>query len=105
MLSTIICLTAIFSLTFAMKELDGPLNIFNKVRLFLLGNKYVGVFFYHLFQCYFCLGTYSGMVIYLLHQHFQDISACDMILWGLAGSTISMVGNLLISRWSNNDQE
>ncbi len=100
LLDTILCIASIWALTFTIKETDGPFNIINTARLWLLRNKYVGVFFYQLLGCYFCLGAWSGVIIYFVHQHFQDIDPFDMIMWSLGGSTISFIGSLLVNKWS-----
>lgn len=103
MIETIMCLAAIFGIALFVKDMDGPGDLMNKIRLALFNNKYVGVFFFKLMSCYFCLGTWSGVIVYLLHNHFRDIHWEDMIIWGFGGAVISLVSNLLIEKLVPND--
>ena len=98
MLETVICLAAMFAISFTIKETDGPFNILLHLRLALLRNKYVGTFFYSLLQCYFCVGFWSGAIVYLLAHHFQYYNGYDLLLWSFAGSTISFLTNIIVGR-------
>jgi hypothetical protein len=90
----IIYILAIFSLSFLVKESDGPWGIMSKLRNKLLQNKYIGVFFYQLLNCYHCVGTWAGVSIYFLSQ--KDYSLNLAIIWGLAGGTISLFLDALL---------
>ena len=84
---------AIIGLTFFLKETEGPFGIMSNLRSLLYRNKYVGVFFYKLFDCAFCLGCHSGYIVYLLThtfvwQHF--------ILWIFMGGIVSYFSFLLM---------
>ena len=95
----IIYILAIFGLAFAIKEIDGPWDICSKTRNALMRNKYVGVFFYKLLSCYFCVGFHCGWIVYLLqadHYKFQFI-----ILWGLAGSAASLILDTALTKFSS----
>ena len=105
MIEVIMCLAAIFGIALFVKDMDGPFDIMNKTRLTLFGNKYVGVFFYKLMSCYFCLGTWSGVIVYLLHNHLKNIHWEDMIVWGFGGAVISLVSNLLIGKLIEDNNE
>jgi len=96
MLNTIIVICAIFSLAFLIKESDGPWGIMSWFRNKLFSNKYVGVFFYKLLDCYFCLGFHCGWIIYLLFA--PTYSWQFFILFSLAGGTISLIFNKVLSR-------
>lgn len=85
----ILWMLAIFGLAFLLKESDGPWGMMAWIRNKLMQNKYVGVFFYKLFACYFCVGFHCGWIIYLLqakHYHFNLL-----ICWGLAGAALSLI--------------
>lgn len=97
-METIIAILSIYSVAVLIKEKDGPFDILTKIRNLLLQNKVLGVFFYKLLSCYFCVGTYAGVIVYLLHNHLRNINVCDLILWGLAGSMISMIANMWVSK-------
>lgn len=86
-------LFAMYGLTFLIKEADGPFDICAKIRNKLINNKYVGVFFYKLLDCYFCTGFWSGIIVGLLSRVF-DIK---LILWGLAGAAFSFYMNSWIT--------
>lgn len=92
----IICLLAIFGLAFAIKEADGPWDIMSRLRNKLITNKYVGVFFFHLLECYFCVGFHCGWIVYLLYS--KNWAWNLFILWGLAGSAWSLIMHLLLAR-------
>lgn len=77
-------LIAIFALTFALKEIDGPFNLISLFRSFLMRQS---IFFYHLFSCAFCLGFWSGIIIYLLSEPF---SFAHLFLYGFFGAGSSL---------------
>ena len=94
-MSIIVCLLSIFGLAFLIKESDGPWGLMSWLRRQLMANKYIGVFFYKLLDCYFCLGFHCGWIVYLLQGepyrwHF-------LILWALAGSAISLIMDASLS--------
>ena len=96
MLDIIITVLAVFGLSFLLKDSSGPWDIFSIMRNKLITNKYVGVFFYKLFDCYFCVGCHSGWIIYLLTEknyHFNFL-----ICWSLAGGVISLIVDALLSK-------
>lgn len=87
---------AIYGLAFLIKDSDGPWGIMNWFRHQLISNKYVGVFFYKLLDCYFCVGCHCGWIVYLLTMtafHWQFF-----ILWTLAGGAISLTLDGVVSR-------
>ena len=92
----IICLLAMFGLAFLIKESDGPWGIIAWLRGFVMRNKYIGTFFYKLLDCYFCVGFHCGWMVYLLHE--QSYKWQFFILWGLAGATISLILDALLSK-------
>lgn len=88
-MNLIIYILSIYGLAFLIKETDGPWGIMSWIRNSLVTNKYVGVFFYKLLSCYFCIGCHAGWIIYLLsakHYHFNLL-----ICWMLAGGVISLI--------------
>jgi hypothetical protein len=91
-----ISLIAIYGLAFLIKESDGPWGIMAWARNRLINNKYVGVFFFKLFDCYFCIGCHCGWIVYLLSQDNYKIQS--FILWTLAGGAISLILDTLMSR-------
>lgn len=91
-----ISLLAIYGLAFLIKDSDGPWGIMNWFRRTLVSNKYVGVFFYKLFDCYFCVGCHCGWIVYLLAVH--PFHWQFLILWTLAGGAVSLILDGVVSR-------
>jgi hypothetical protein len=98
MLNCIITICAIFGLAFLIKESDGPWGIIAWFRNLLVSNKHIGVFFYKLLDCYFCLGFHCGWIVYLLSA--EPFRWQFIILWGLAGGVISLIFDMLLRRGS-----
>lgn len=96
MLETIITVCAIYGLAFLLKESDGPWGIIAWARDKVFRLPYVGVFFFKLLDCYFCLGFHCGWIVYLLSQETWKIQF--FILWGLAGGAICLIIDTILSR-------
>jgi hypothetical protein len=98
MLDTLIALFAIFGAAFIIKE--G--SIFATPRSWLMQRS---SFFAALFYCYYCVGMYAGIFVFLLHWlHI------DLLLWGLAGTAICGIGSAVLDRLNtykevDNDQK
>ena len=95
-MSVVFPILAIFGLAFLIKESDGPWGIMSWARNKLINNKYVGVFFFKLLECYFCVGFHAGWIVYLLTHPVWKINF--IILWGLAGASISLIIDRLLMR-------
>lgn len=96
MMETIIIIIAIYGLAFLIKESDGPWGVIAWARNILVRNKYIGVFFFKLFDCYFCTGCHCGWIVYLLSHDNYKIKS--FILWTLAGGAISLFTDALLSK-------
>lgn len=92
----VIAFFAIYGLAFLIKDSAGPFDIMDKIRIWLMNNKYVGVFFFKLFDCYFCVGCHCGWIVYLLSH--DDWNCQFFILWTLAGGAISLILNALLMK-------
>src|ERR1700722_6573711 len=86
----ILMLLAIFALGIVVRNIDGPFNLFQKARIKLLQNKYVGPFFYKLLECSICSGFWCGISIYMLMA--LQFSIREFALWGLVGSAVLFIG-------------
>ena|SRR5215472_14970763 len=95
-MESIIILLSIFGLAFLIKDSNGPFDIMSTIRSWLMRNKYVGVFFFKLFECYFCVGCHCGWIVYLLSQ--QSYKWQFFILWTLAGGIISLMMSAALAR-------
>lgn len=91
MINFIISILSIYGISFLIKEVDGPWGLISWFRHKLMSNKYIGVFFYKLISCYFCVGFYSGLIVRSLQHEVFDLNS--FILWGLSGAVISLFGN------------
>lgn len=80
---------AIYALAFALKEIEGPFGILSLFRMALFRLPYLGVFFIKLFDCYFCLGTHAGWIVYLISP--EPFRAGSAVLWGLTGAISSLI--------------
>lgn len=96
MLIAIMIICAIFGLAFLVKESDGPWGVIASARNWIFSNQTVGVFFYKLLDCYFCLGFHCGWIVYLLSQPTYEFNL--LICWALAGGVICLIFDKLLSR-------
>jgi hypothetical protein len=96
MLETIIVIFAIYGLAHAIKETDGPWNLIGRWRNLMMRIPFIGVQFFKLLDCYFCLGFHCGWIVYLLAE--QDYKWQFFILWGLAGASLSLILNALLTK-------
>lgn len=78
-------IVAIFALTFAIKEIDGPFNLISLIRSFLMRQS---IFFYHLFSCAFCVGFWSGIIVFLVYEPF---TIQNLFLYGFFGAGASLL--------------
>ena len=92
----VLYLLSIYGLSFLIKESDGPWGMMSWIRNRLITNKYVGVFFYKLLECYFCVGFHCGWLVYLLQAESYKLQF--LILWGLAGAAGSLILNAVLVR-------
>jgi hypothetical protein len=95
-MTIIIWILAIYGLAFFIKQSSGPFDVMDKLRSKLMLNKQVGVFFFKLLDCWFCLGCHCGWIVYLLSD--QPFKLQFFILWSLAGGTISLLIDALLSK-------
>ena len=92
----IISLLAIYGLAFLIKDSAGPFDVMDKIRIALTHNKYVGVFFFKLLDCYFCVGCHCGWFVYLLTH--ENYSWQFFTLWTLAGGSVSLILDGLLNK-------
>ena len=98
----LVYLFAIFGLAFFFKESDGPFDLMARFRNFLLMRERLGVFFYKLLSCYFCVGCHAGWIVYLLQA--QTYSVNLFVLWTLAGGTVSLILDKLLTKLTPNNE-
>jgi hypothetical protein len=98
----VISLLAIIGLAFFIKETDGPWDLMRKIRLSLFSNKWFGVFFFKLLDCYFCLGFHCGWIVYLFN--YKKLEWNFIFLWGLAGAAVSLIFSILMNKLSDSSK-
>lgn len=96
MLDCLVTVCAIFGLAFALKQADGPWDLIAKWRNWMASVPLIGVQFYKLLDCYFCLGFHCGWIVYLLHEAEWKFEF--FILWGLAGGVICLILDGVLTR-------
>lgn len=91
---------AIYTLSFVIRNLPGPFNSFGIIRnWFMRLPFFIGIFFYQLLECPWCIGFHCGYFIYLLTS-FNHIQLNFFLLWGLAGSAIVAIIDQALERLS-----
>jgi len=95
-MTLILLLLAVYGLAFLLKESSGPFDIISNARNLLMRNKYLGVFFFKLLDCYFCLGCHCGWVVYLLSC--ESFKWQFFVLWTLAGGAVSLILDGLMTK-------
>lgn len=99
-MNLLLSILAIYGLSYFIRNLSGPFNIFGLIRNYLLTNRFVGLFFYKLLDCPWCLGAHCGYLIYIMNCEIFKI--VDFFTWLLAGAAIVAILDLAINRLSNN---
>lgn len=94
-------LLLIFSLTFLIKEVSGPWGTLSWFRNKLFTTKYIGLFFYQLFNCWYCLSFHCSYLIYFLTQP-RPWSLFIIIEWGLIGAIFSLIMGSLLEKLQEN---
>ena len=91
------CILAIYSLSFVIRNISGPLDLLSKIRNKLMSIPKLGVFFYELLNCPWCIGFHSGYIIYLLFAlYLSSFSFPLFFIWALAGSAITYFGDKFV---------
>lgn len=94
-----ILILSIYALSFTIRNLPGPFNIFGILRnWFMRLPFFIGVFFYQLLECSWCVGFHSGYIVYAIYNHHLYFS--DFLIWGLAGAAISAIMDAALGKLS-----
>jgi hypothetical protein len=91
-------LLASFSFAYAIKESDGPWGIMAWFRNKLMTNRFVGVFFYKLLDCWHCAGTHAGWIIYLIATPCNEFSWRMFVLWALASGAFCHILSVVLEK-------
>ncbi len=89
---------AIYGLYFLFAESNGPFDIISNFRQKLFNNSIIGVFFFKLFECAFCLGCWCGGFIFLISETWN---LNNLILWFLGGGSINLIIKIILEKINN----
>ena len=89
----VISILAIYALSFALRNLSGPWNIFGLTRNWVVQIPQIGTLFFELLSCPWCIGFHCGYVVYIIS--FHDFSLSNLFIWALAGSAIVAFGDTI----------
>lgn len=95
-------LLATYALVFLITQTEGPFGIISFIRNILMRNSIVGVFFYKLFECPFCLGFWCSILVYFLHESVWQWNL--VLFWGLTGAISSLILDSVITKLNNINQ-
>ncbi len=94
----LVLLLCIVGIWFFMSQADGPFNLSLKVRNSLFQLPYLGVHFYRLFLCPFCLGMHAGWITYLIYMPTNMWLVNEVVIWSFAGGTVSLLASHYLSQ-------
>lgn len=93
---TLLILLSAFGLAFALKQTDGPWDVVSKWRNLMMRIPIIGPQFYKLLDCYYCTGTWTGIIIYLLTPGAHTWQF--LIIYGLASGAGSLILSAILER-------
>ena len=94
-MNTIVLICAIYGLSFAIRQTDGPWDLIARWRNWMMRLPVIGVQFYKLLDCPYCTGFWAGLGIYFLSQESYKLNWA--ICWGLAGASTNLILDGLLS--------
>lgn len=100
-MSLLVNILAIISIAFCIQNIGGPFGVLSKIKNWLLNNKYLGVFFFELFECPYCIGFHAGYFVYLLT--YSSFIIQEMVLWGFIGAFVSYISFIIINKLNSED--
>ena len=78
------CFMAIYALSYMIRNLSGPFDIFDKFRQKMI--EVSGPTFYNILNCSWCIGFYCGILVKFLYSFtFNPIT---LLISGLSGSFV-----------------
>lgn len=88
-----------FLITFFMRDLDGPMEVFKRLRDFFTqqkDGKYRFPFFAGLYNCFYCFSTWVAILVTLLYAVLLPINALHVLPVFISGLGISTVLTVLL---------
>ena len=84
-----------WSLSFAIKQIDGPWGCISALRSLLLRSA-IGPFFYKLIECNYCLGFHTSLISYILLSN--NLSIRDAFTYSFSGAIFVMLLSSILER-------
>ncbi len=81
----VLMLLCIAGVSFAVKQLDGPFNLFATVRNLLTRVPVLGPMLFQVLTCNFCLGCWASAGLYLTTNAVGTWSLGDLVVWTFGG--------------------
>lgn len=83
-MDVVLMLLCIAGLSFAVKQLEGPFDVFSKVRNLVARIPVLGPVVFGVFTCDFCLGLWTSLGLYLL-TNMGSWSITEAVVWAFGG--------------------
>jgi hypothetical protein len=81
----VLMLLCIAGLAFAIKQVEGPFNLFDKFRNLVARIPVLGPMVFHVLMCNFCLGLWASVGLYLATNAIGTWSMGDLVVWAFGG--------------------
>jgi hypothetical protein len=94
----VLMLLCIAGLSFAIKQVDGPFDLFAKVRNLVSRIPVLGPMFFHVLTCDFCLGLWSSVGLYLATNSLSDWALGDLVIWAFGGGMFNSLFSKMMSK-------
>ena len=65
----VLMLLCIAGLSFVIKQVDGPFDVFTKLRNLVMRVPVLGPIVFHILTCNFCLGLWASSGLYLANRY------------------------------------
>lgn len=80
----VLMLLCIAGLSFAVKQTEGPFNVFSMIRNGIARIPVLGPMVFHVLTCNFCLGLWSSAALYVA-TNLSSLSISDLVVWAFGG--------------------
>lgn len=87
----VLTLLAVVGTSFIMQKSSGPFDILDKIRNFIARIPVIGVLFFNMLSCDFCVGLWSGLVIYMIVNSWYYFNLHEMIVFVLSGGAFNLL--------------
>jgi hypothetical protein len=96
-MNALLLLLAIYPLSYILRYLGGPFNVFGRIRHFFITRPKIGVQFLDMLNCPWCFGFNCGVLAFFLLSA-NPITFSALLLWGLLGSGMTAFGDAIYNK-------